>query len=84
MCVTGAATTNWRRRREAGRGIVDLVLARSLNPDGDVVGDTFRRGGGLQRRRLPNGVIFGGNGDGEDARLDDGCGLIADGGLQPV
>ena len=77
MRVTGTATTDRGQGREAERGIVDLALVL----DGDVVGD-FRRGGGLQRRRLPSGVILGGGG--EDAGLDDGCGITADDGLRPV
>ena len=94
--MSGAPAARWKpdvcdgrgndrlETREAGRGIVDLALARSLDLDGDVVGDTFRRGGGLQRRRLPNGVILGGNGDGDDTRLDDGCSFIVDDGLRLV
>ena len=74
----GATTMDWGRAREAEQGIVDLALTL----DGDVVGDAFRRGGGLQRRRLPSGVILGGGG--EDAGLDDGCGITADDGLRPV
>ena len=79
MRVMGATTTDWGRAREAERGIVDLPLIL----DSDVVGD-FRRGGGLQRRCLPNGVILGGGGDGDDAGLDNGCGVTADDGLRPV
>ena len=76
----GATTTDWGQAREAERGIADLALAL----DGNVVGDTFRRGGGLQRRRLPNGVILGGGGDRDDAWLDDGCGFIADAERRPA
>ena len=53
------------------RGAVDLAFARLLDLDGESVGDVFRRGGGLHNRRLPNGVVFGGDGDWEDARLGD-------------
>ena len=79
MRVMGAATTDWGQAREAERGIVDLALTL----DGDVVGD-FRRGGRLQRRRLPNGVILGGGGDGDDAGLEDGRGVTVDDGLRLV
>ena len=70
----GATTTDRGRAREAERGIVDLALVL----DGDVVGDTFRRGGGLQRRRLPSGVVLGGGGDGDNAGLEGGRGITAD------
>ena len=84
--VMGAATDNWRRGREAWRGAVDIALARSLDLDGESVGDVFRRGGGLHRRRLPNGVTFGGDGTGRTqgwatgATLHPmtGCGLSED------
>ena len=79
MCVTGTATTDRGRGREAERGIVNFALVL----DGDIVGD-FRRGGGLQRRRLPNGVILGGGRDRDDAGLDDSCGVIVDDGLRLV
>ena len=71
MCVTGAATTNRGRGREAERGIDDLALVL----DGNVVG-------GLQRRRLPSGEILSGGRD--DAGLDNGRGITADNGLRPV
>ena len=70
----GATTTDWGRAREAERGIVNLALVL----DGDVVGDTLLRSGGLQRRRLPSGVVLGGDWDGDDAGLDGRRGFIAD------
>ena len=80
----GAATDDWRRGREEWRGAVDIALARLLNLDGEVVGDVFRRGGGLHSRRLPSGVVSGGDGDWEDARLGDESGFIVDDGLRLV
>ena len=47
------------------RGAVD----RALHLDSDIVG-VFLRGGGLQRRCLPSGVVLGGDGDGDDVGLD--------------
>ena len=79
MHMMGAATTDWRRGREAEWGIANLALVL----DGNVVGD-FWRGGGLKRRRLPNGVILGGGWDGDDTGLDDGRGVIVDDGLRLV
>ena len=80
----GAATDDWRRGREAWRGAVDIALTRSLDLDGEAVGDVFRRGGGLHSRRLPSGVVFGGDGDREDARLGDESGVTVDKGLRLV
>ena len=77
-----AATDNWRRGREAWRG--DVERAAVLTFDGESVGDVFRRGGGLHNRRLPSGVIFGGDGDREDARLVDERGIRLDDGLRLV
>ena len=34
-----------------------------------VSGGVFLRGGGLHKRRLPSGVILGGDGDGDDSGL---------------
>ena len=85
MRVTFATTEDRRRGRETWRGAVDLAPVRWLAlDDGESVGDVFRRGGGLHKRRLPNGVIFGGNGDREDARLGDGSGVTVDDGLRLV
>ena len=70
----GATTMDWGSAREAERVIVDLALIL----DGDVVGNAFWRGGGLQRRRLPSGVVLGGGEDGDDAGLDGRRGFTAD------
>ena len=81
--MTSAASEDRRQGREACRGAVDLALDLEGDVSG-VVGDVFRRMGRLHRRRRPNGVILGGNGDGEDARLGDDGGVTPDDGLQPA
>ena len=71
-----------RRGVAAALGITD----RALDLDGvaGVVSGVRFRGGGLQRQRLPNGVILGGGGDGDDAGLEDGCGITVDDRLRLV
>ena len=83
MRVTSAASEDRRRGREACRGAVDLTLDLKGDAVG-VIGDVFWRMGGLHRRRRPNGVVLGGDGDGEVARLGDDGGVILDNGLQPA
>ena len=82
MRVTSAASEDRRGGRETCRGAVDLAL--DLDGGGDVVGGSFRRMGGLQRRRLRTGAITGGNWDREDARLGGDGGVTAGAGQQPA
>ena len=60
---TVVAMTDWGRRATAALGIDDLAL------DLDSISGAFLRGGGLHKRRLPNGVTLGGDGDGDDSGL---------------
>ena len=45
-------------------GIDDLALDLDC-----ISGGVFLRGGGLHKRRLPSGIILGGDGDGDDSGL---------------
>ena len=56
--------TDRGRRATAALGIDDLALDLDGISDG-----AFLRGGGLHKRRLPSGVILGGDGDGDDFGL---------------
>ena len=57
-------TTDRGRRATAALGIDDVALDLD-----DISGGVFLRGGGLHKRRLPSGVILGGDGDGDDSGL---------------
>ena len=63
-CCTAVATTDRGRRTTAALGIDDLALDLDC-----ISGGVFLRGGGLHKRRLPSGVILGGDGDGDDSGL---------------
>ena len=56
--------TDWGRRATAALGIDDFALDLD-----DMFSGVFLRGGGLHKRRLPSGVILGGDGDGDDSGL---------------
>ena len=57
-------TTDRGRRATAALGIEDFALDLDC-----VSGGVFLRGGGLHKRRLPSGIILGGDGDGDDSGL---------------
>ena len=63
-CCTAVATTDRGRRTTAALGIDDLALDLDC-----ISGGVFLRGGGLHKRRLPSGIILGGDGDGDDSGL---------------
>ena len=68
--------------RRCGAAAALGIADRALNLDG-VLGGVCFRGGGLQRRRLPSGLILGGDGDGDISGLGGRRRVIGDAERRP-